>query len=194
MILRDQHSFPLREACVTLQWPCVWRDCWSDNLFAFGLIAHEGFSFCRRCTSHSHSHKWKHSYTNSMFSIFLSHLHSSFAFALRTSEILALDSIYVVCECDKNGGKHVNTLWCFQVPYVRMRMWQVHRSIWMRIRMSELTENFYAPSQTGNKKKAAPFSFAYHIPHIWNLSLKLSEKAIIYINRVLIVVQMYSQA
>ena len=74
MILRDQCIFPLCEACVWRDFPVrqtirIRTDCsWTD-------------SFCRRCTSHSHAHKWKHSYVNSMFSILChicichSHLH-----------------------------------------------------------------------------------------------------------------------
>ena len=84
--------------CATLWQPCVWRDFWSDKTFAFGPIATCSDSFCRRCTSQLHLHKWKHSYTNSMFSIFLSHSHSSFAFALRTSGILALGHIMTKLE------------------------------------------------------------------------------------------------
>ena len=45
MILRDQCSSPLCEACDSLQWPCVWRDFRSDKPFTFGPIAHEGIHF-----------------------------------------------------------------------------------------------------------------------------------------------------
>ena len=39
MILGDQYSFPLHEACATLWWPCVCKDFRSDKTFAFGPIA-----------------------------------------------------------------------------------------------------------------------------------------------------------
>ena len=96
MQLGDQCSFFLCAACAILPLPSVWRDFLSDKTFTIGRITSCSDSFCRHRSSHSHSQEWKHSYTNSMWLIFLSHSHSSFPFALRTSDqcpILLIPSI-----------------------------------------------------------------------------------------------------
>ena len=63
-------GFPIQQT-ICIHSECSWRD-----------------SFCCHRTSRSHSRKGKHSYTNFVFN-FLWHSHSSFAFALCTSGILA---------------------------------------------------------------------------------------------------------
>ena len=76
MIFRDQCRCAL---CATLRRPCVWRDSRSDKPFTFRPFAHE----CRRHTLHWNSHKWMHSYTHSMFSIFF--VASAFIIQIRIS-------------------------------------------------------------------------------------------------------------
>ena len=65
----------------------------SNKTFAFGPITTCSNWFSHHHSSHSLTGVWKHSYTNSMFTIFLSHSHSSFTFALCMNGISALPTV-----------------------------------------------------------------------------------------------------
>ena len=80
---------PVRHVLLTGWWLCMFVNFPSDKTFTFKLIATCRDSFCYCHSSHLHWNVWKYSKTNSMFSIFLSHSHLSFPFALCTSGISA---------------------------------------------------------------------------------------------------------
>ena len=76
--------------CVTPPWLYVWGDFRSDKHLQSDQSLHEAIHFCCHHSSHPDPSIWKHSYANSMFSIFLWHSYSAFAFALRIGGTSAL--------------------------------------------------------------------------------------------------------
>ena len=81
--------FPLYEVCATLRRPGISRDFRSDKTFAFALIAHEGIHFVVVVLRIHICANGSTPILILCFRFFMSHSHSSFAFALWTSGILA---------------------------------------------------------------------------------------------------------